>query len=886
MIELSTKYDAAGVEERIYEWWEKSGFFTPDLSDGRETYTIVIPPPNVTGVLHMGHAFNITFQDILIRWKRMSSLKTLWIPGSDHAGIATQNVVEKALDREGVTRRELGRDKFIDKVWEWKEKHGNTISSQLRRLGASCDWNRERFTMDEGLSLAVRRVFVHLYKKDLIYRGEYIINWCPRCTTALSDEEVEHNEHEGKLYYIRYPVKGESGSVVVATTRPETMLGDTAVAVHPDDKRYRALRGKTIILPIIGRELPVIEDPWVDIEMGTGAVKVTPGHDPNDFEIGKRHSLHLVNILNPDGSLNDNAGPFEGMDCITAREHVLDRLREGSLLEKVEPHIHMVGHCYRCDTVIEPYVSTQWFVRMKPLADPALEAFNGGEYEFHPRRWEKIYLEWMENIRDWCISRQLWWGHRIPVWYCDDCGELTVEIDDPTHCSSCNSSSINQDEDVLDTWFSSWLWPFSTLGWPESEDDLAIYYPTSTLVTAHDIIFFWVAKMIMAGIEFVGDVPFRDIYIHGMVRDDTGKKMSKSRGNTIDPIDIIEEFGADALRFSLIGIASEGHELHLSRDKFHIGRNLTNKIWNVSRLLCMNLNDRFEARDALPQAESLQLADRWILSRYQKTVSSVTGALSGFRFNEASSVLYDFFWHDYCDAYVELAKERWMEEGDKEKGEGDVARHIAWFVLEGLLRLFHPFVPFITEELWSKIPHEGDTLMRASWPEVRGELLDQDAEDQMEYLRGVIRHCLMLKGDYGVKSNQKAEGHFLEEDDGKREILQSHSTYITHLSNITPVNVHAAFDPPLQVARTVLGTTQIFIPLKELVDAEKETARLEKEIVRIQGQLDNLENRLSDREFLGKAPEDVVKRERSKQRDFREMLSKLEGNLRALRGGE
>jgi valyl-tRNA synthetase len=492
----------------------------------------------------------------------------------------------------------------------------------------------------------------------------------------------------------------------------------------------------------------------------------------------------------------------------------------------------------------------------------------------------------MQNIRDWCISRQLWWGHRIPVWYCDDCGELTVEIDDPTHCSNCNSSSINQDEDVLDTWFSSWLWPFSTLGWPASEDDLDIYYPTSTLVTAHDIIFFWVARMIMAGIEFVGEVPFRDIYIHGMVRDDTGKKMSKSRGNTIDPLEIIEEFGADALRFSLIGIASEGHELHLSKDKFHIGRNLTNKIWNASRLLCMNLNDRFEVRDALPPAESLQLADRWILSRYQKTVDSVTVALSGFRFNEASSVLYDFFWHDYCDAYVELAKERWMEVDDEEKRDGDVARYIAWFVFEGLLRLFHPFVPFITEELWSKIPHEGETLMRASWPEVREELLDQGAEDRMEYLRGIIRHCLMLKGDYGVKSNQKAEGHFLEEDDGKREILQSYSTYITHLSNITPINVHAAFDPPLQVARAVQGTTQIFIPLREIIDVDKEAVRLEKEIVRIQGQLDNLENRLSNKEFLGKAPEDVVKRERSKQKDFREMLDKLEGNLRALRGGE
>ncbi len=881
-MELPKTYDSTGLEEKLYDWWEERGFFSPDSTDDRDPYTIMMPPPNVTGVLHMGHAFNITYQDILIRWSRMRGFKTLWVPGSDHAGIATQNVVERALDREEVTRQSLGREKFIEKVWQWKEEHGNTISRQLRRLGASCDWSRERFTMDEGLSRAVRKAFVHLYERGLVYRGEYIINWCPRCSTALSDEEVEHKEVEGKLYYIHYPIKDSERTVVVATTRPETMLGDTAVAIHPDDERYTDLKGKTVILPIIGREMPVIEDAFVDLEMGTGAVKVTPGHDPNDFEMGRRHSIPLINILNPDGSLNENAGPYSGLDVLTARQRVLERLQAESRLDKTETHHHQVGHCYRCETIVEPYVSTQWFVRMQPLAGPALDAFKRGEYTFHPKRWTKIYLEWMENIRDWCISRQIWWGHRIPVWYCGECDELTVEMDDPEKCAHCHSKNIHQDEDVLDTWFSSWLWPFSTLGWPDRKDELERFYPTSTLVTAHEIIFFWVARMIMAGIEFIGEIPFRDIYIHGTIRDDTGRKMSKSLGNTIDPLDIIDQFGADALRFSLISIAAEGQDVYLATEKFHIGRNLTNKIWNATRFLCLNLGDRLDPSDELPDYEMLQLSDRWILSRYQRTVTSVTTSLEEFRFNEAASTLYEFFWHDYCDAYIELAKDRWAVNGDE--GDGDTARHVAWHVLEGVLRLFHPFIPFITEELWRKIPHLGDALMESRWPRGRVEYIDAGAEKDMEYLRDIVRHCLMLKGDYGIRTSQKAEGHFLEGDEEKSRTLESYAIYITRLANISPVHVHTTFDPPPQAARSVAGTTQVFIPLHDLIDTEKEAARLKKEIDRIQGQLRNLEGRLNNRDFLDKAPNEVVLRERSKQNDFREKLNKLEENLRELQG--
>ncbi len=886
--ELSTRYDSTGVEEALYRWWEDSGFFRPRDEDAHSSYTIVMPPPNVTGVLHMGHAFNITYQDILIRWKRMMGFRALWVPGSDHAGIATQNVVERTLKWDGITRQALGREKFIEEVWKWKERHGGTISRQLRRLGASCDWDRERFTMDEGLSRAVRECFVHLFRKGLIYKGEYIINWCPRCSTAISDEEVEHKEVKGKLYYIRYPVKGDRTRVTVATTRPETMLGDTGVAINPADERYCRLRGKTVVLPIIGREMPVVEDDFVDMEMGTGVVKVTPGHDPNDFEMGERHSLPLVNILNPDGTLNENAGPYAGMDCLTARKKVLEQLEREALLEKVEPHVHQVGHCYRCGTIVEPFVSSQWFVRMKPLAEPALDAVKRGRIRFHPKRWTKIYLEWMENIRDWCISRQIWWGHRIPVWYCEDCGGLTVVIDDPASCSHCKSTSITRDEDVLDTWFSSWLWPFSTLGWPEKERDLERFYPTDTLVTAHEIIFFWVARMIMAGLEFMGDIPFSDVYIHGTIRDDTGKKMSKSLGNTIDPLDVIAEFGTDALRFSLLSIAAEGQDVYLATEKFHIGRNLTNKIWNAARLLVMNLEDDFDPAKDPPRTDNPQLADRWILSRYQSTVGSVTRALETFRFNEASSILYDFFWHDYCDAYVELAKDRWVG-GGRGKGkdaDGEVAWYTAWYVLEGILRLFHPFIPFITEKLWQEIPHEGETLMMARWPSIRKNMLDGDAESKMRYIREIISQCLMLKGEYGVKPRQAVEGHFLEEDRNRREVLETYAHYITRLSGVSPVHVHASYEPLQQVARAVLGTTQIFIPMSELVDTEKETARIEKEIARIRGQLASLENRLRNGDFLKKAPDDVVKREKSKQNDFREMLDKLESNLRALRGGD
>jgi valyl-tRNA synthetase len=882
--EFPKTYDAAGVEEKRYAWWEESGFFAPAPSKDAEPYTIMMPPPNVTGILHMGHAFNITYQDILVRWRRMSGRRALWVPGSDHAGIATQNVVERSLAEEDLTRQSLGREAFIERVWAWKEERGGTISRQLWRLGASCDWSRERFTMDEGLSLAVRHVFVHLYRKGLIYRGKYLINWCPRCATALSDEEVEHREVHGSLYHIRYPIKGDGGEVVIATTRPETMLGDTAVAVHPEDDRYRGLAGRTVILPIVGREIPVIEDAHVDREMGTGALKVTPAHDPHDFEMGERHALERVNILNPDGTLNENAGPFAGLGIPEARRRVLEQLKEESLLVRVEPHDHPVGHCYRCDTIVEPYVSSQWFVRMKPLAEPALRVVRDGTITFHPARWTKIYIDWMENIRDWCISRQIWWGHRIPVWYCDDCGGRTVEIEDPDRCGECGSESIRQDEDVLDTWFSSWLWPFSTLGWPERTEDLHDFYPTDTLVTGHEIIFFWVARMIMSGIELMGDVPFRDVYIHGTIRDDTGRKMSKSLGNTIDPLDVIAEFGADALRFSLVSIASEGQDVYLAPEKFHIGRNLTNKIWNAARFVTMNLGDRFTPGSPPPTDDTTPLADRWIVSRYNSTIRAVTEGLAGFRFNEAASALYDFFWHDYCDAYIELVKDRWAEGGDA--ADGERARRVAWYVLEGVLRLFHPFIPFITEELWQRIPHEGGTLMKADWPVADEGSIDPGAEAEMDYLREIIRLCLMLKGDYGVRTNQPAEGHFVDADAGRRNLLERHAGYITRLAGISPVRVHAGFEPPRQTARAVHGTTEIHIPLRGLIDTDREAARLSKEIERVGGQLERLEKRLASRDFLEKAPGEVVERERAKREDFAGLLHRLEENLRTLQGGE
>ncbi|MCX5687443.1 MAG: valine--tRNA ligase, partial [Candidatus Omnitrophica bacterium] len=730
MKDIPPRYNPKDYEESIYSKWENNGLFHAKPDPSKKPFTIAIPPPNITGILHMGHALNNTLQDILIRWKRMQGFASLWVPGTDHAGIATQNVVERSLREKGITRQELGRDKFVEEVWKWREQYGSTIIKQLKRLGASCDWERTRFTMDKGLSEAVLEAFVQLYNKDLIYRGNYIINWCPRCQTALSDEEAPHKDVEGKLYYILYPFKEgiEHGAksiegVVVATTRPETMLGDMAVAVNPKDRRYKKLVGKKLVLPIMDREIEIIADDFVDKKFGTGAVKVTPAHDPNDFEMAKRHGLEPVRIMRPDGKMNENSGRFNGIDRFEARKLIVAELEEKGLLIKIEKHNHAVGHCYRCNTVIEPYLSLQWFVKMKPLAEPAIEAVKNGKIKFYPKRWTKVYLNWMENIRDWCISRQIWWGHRLPVYYCQKCNAVIVAKVAPEKCTKCGSLDLKQDDDVLDTWFSSWLWPFSTLGWPEKTKDLEYFYPTSSLVTAPEILFFWVARMIVSGKEFIKEIPFSDVYIHGTVRDATGKKMSKSLGNIIDPIEIIDGFGADALRFSIISITAAGQDVFLSKEKFEIGRNFANKIWNASRFVLMNVE--YRAEDIRRAGQELSMADKWIFSRLNRTIEAVTKALDNYKFNEAESLAYDFFWHDFCDWYVEMVKPEITEQVKGNKSQ--VTGKILIYVLENSLKLLHPFMPFVTEAVWQNIK-ERESIMIAPWPEADKHYINKKIE--------------------------------------------------------------------------------------------------------------------------------------------------------------
>ena len=752
-------YDPKSVEDKWYKYWLDNNVFHSQPRDGATPYTIVIPPPNVTDVLHMGHAFNNTIQDIFIRYKRMCGFETLWMPGTDHAGIATQNVMEKALSKEGLTRHDLGREKFVERVWQWREKYGSTIIRQLKKLGCSCDWARERFTMDEGLSAAVLEVFVRLYEKELIYRGKYIINWCPRCRTALSDEEAIHREHNGNLWYVRYPLSGRDGFITVATTRPETMLGDTGVAVNPNDSRYAGLAGSNAVLPILERPLAIVEDEFVDPEFGTGAVKVTPAHDPNDFDMGNRHGLEQVNVLNEDATINENGGKYVGLDRFECRDRLVADLEGLGLLEKVEPHVHAVAHCQRCDTVLEPYLSEQWFVKIKPLAEPALQAVKDVRIRFHPEKWTGVYTHWMENIRDWCISRQLWWGHRIPVYYCDSCGGMTVSRTAPEKCAKCNSVDIRQDEDVLDTWFSSWLWPFSTLGWPEKTKELEYYYPTDTLVTGPDIIFFWVARMIMAGMWFCGDVPFRDVYIHGIIRDAKGRRMSKSLGTGVDPLEMVEKYSADAVRFSIIMLSSEGQDVRFDESKIELGRNFSNKIWNAQRFLMMNLaeGDRdnllglMETVDGTSKQASLEtwaLEDRWILSRLHKTIKRVTSCLDDFRLNDAVSSIYHFFWHEYCDWYLEMIKPRLYGKRDGK----DRALAIALIVLRDAMRLLHPFIPFITEEIWQRIPARNRPVSIAvdAWPQPNENLFNPVVERETDLVQRVTFSIRNMRSEMNV----------------------------------------------------------------------------------------------------------------------------------------
>ena len=879
-VDMPTVYDPRSVEGKWYDYWETNGFFHTGVKADQEPFCIVMPPPNVTGQLHMGHALDNTLQDILTRWRRMQGYNTLWVPGTDHAGIATQARVEEQLAAEGLDRHQLGREEFLNRVWDWKEKYGNRITTQLRRLGASCDWQRERFTMDEGCSEAVLEVFIRLYERGLIYRDYYIVNWCPKCRTTISDIEVEHLEQPGHLYYFKYPFKDRPGHIVIATTRPETILGDVAVAVHPGDERYRDLVGSTLVLPLVGREMPLIEDEYVDPAFGTGAVKITPAHDPNDFEVGRRHGLSQVAVIDQSARMSEEAGPrYKGLDRYECRKRIVRDLEAGGYLLKTEDHAHAVGHCYRCNTVIEPVLSRQWFVRMKPLAEPAVEAAKEGRVRFIPGRFAKIYLNWMENIRDWCISRQLWWGHRIPVWYCRDCEEMIVSREAVTKCPKCGGP-CEQDPDVLDTWFSSALWPFSTLGWPKNTLDLAYYYPTSVLVTGRDIIFFWVARMIFSGLAFMNEVPFREVFIHGLVLDALGRKMSKSLGNGVDPIDVIESHGADSLRFMLVTGNTPGNDLRFHFEKLEGARNFANKLWNASRFVLMNLEDY----DPESRPGEYNLADRWIVSRYQSVVENVTGFLEAYELGEAARVLYDFIWSEFCDWYIELAKPRLY--GKTDALDRVTAQHVLSAVLKGILELLHPFMPFITEEIWQHLPARGVTVMRAPWPAARRELIDIEAENRMAVLMDVTRAIRHIRSEMNVPPGRRAEVLLSVPDESVREIIEMNVDYVGRLANAEIKIFPDLPGTPEHAAHAVTRGAEVFVPLRGLIDVEKETKRLEKELEAVGKDLSRVRGKLANPGFLSKAPADVVEKERSKEEELSGKYSAIGKRLAMLRGEE
>lgn len=904
---LAPQYDPGAIEAPLYKQWEEKGYFRADpgpvLEGRKDPYVVMIPPPNVTAVLHMGHGLNNTIQDVLVRWRRMQGRETLWQPGTDHAGIATQNVVERILAKEGKTRHDLGREAFVQRVWDFVNETGSTILEQLRAIGCSCDWSRTRFTLDPGLSRAVREVFVRLYEKGLIYRGNYIINWCPRCMTALSDEEAEGQETQGKLYYLRYPVATPGAGerlprlpdgrpyVVVATTRPETMLGDTGVAVHPSDERYKDLIGLELELPLTGRRIPIVADEAVDPEFGTGAVKVTPAHDPNDFEIGRRHGLPEIDVMTPEATMNDNAPEaFRGLDRFEAREKVVQSFAELGLLEKVEDHTHAVPHCYRCDTVVEPRLSVQWFVRMKPLAEPALRASREGKVRFTPEWRTKIYENWLENIRDWCISRQLWWGHRIPVWYCqtEGCGETIVAREDPTSCPKCGGTALEQDPDVLDTWFSSWLWPFSTLGWPDETPELEAFYPTHALSTGSEILFFWVARMIMAGLEFMGEVPFSDVYLHSTVRDHLGRKMSKSLGNGIDPLEVVRRFGADALRYTVIAAAGVGTDVHLNyqdlEEAFAPGRNFANKIWNAGRFALMNLEGA-EVRPIEEIRDSLEPADRWIVSRLNNATREVTRALEQFRFHEAASTIYHFFWGELADWYLELIKPRLYGEATGESKRAAQSTLVA--VLDGVLRLLHPIMPFISEALWLRLPvpvgkSREESLVIARWPEPRPEWDDAEAEEQMTALMELIGEVRTLRSEYGVAAGAQVEVQLSNVPPALARALEVEERAVQRLARVAEIRRDGAPDGRLGARAVLKSGADLFLPLEGLIDLDKERARLSAELERIESQLRSTEARLANEQFVSRAPAEVVQREREKAENFRARAERLSDMLKAL----
>ncbi len=873
---LPSVYDPGSVEGKWYKHWKENNYFAPGDDHSKTPFSIVMPPPNVTGSLHLGHALDNTLQDILTRWRRMQGYNALWLPGTDHAGIATQARVEESLAGEGLSKYDLGREKFLERVWEWKHLYGNRITSQLSLMGSSCDWSRERFTMDENCSRAVREVFVNLYEKGLIYQGNYIINWCPRCHTAISDIEVEHEDSDGHLWYIKYPVEGGNEFLVVATTRPETMLGDTGVAVHPEDERYTHLLGKNVILPLVNRVIPIFADSYVEKEFGTGAVKVTPAHDPNDFEMGLRHNLEQVVVIDNHGLMNENAGRYQGMDRYECRRQIVADLKEQGFLIKIEDIKHAVGHCQRCDTIIEPLVSKQWFVRMKPLAEPAIEKVLNGEIRFVPERFTKIYINWMENIRDWCISRQLWWGHRIPVWYCQDCSEIICSKTDPDHCPSCSSSDLKQDEDVLDTWFSSALWPFSTLGWPESTTDLDYFYPTTVLVTGRDIIFFWVARMIFSGIEHTGKVPFYDVNIHGLILDSQGRKMSKSLGNGIDPIEVIEKYGADTLRFSLITGVTPGNDIRFHWEKVENTRNFANKIWNASRFVIMNL-EGYEKTEINPN--DYTLADRWIISRLNQRAEEVNHLLERYDLGEAAKVLYDFIWDEFCDWYIELAKPRLSASADS--SEKLIAQNVLVETLTGILRLLHPFMPFITEEIYHYLPGHNETIMLDSWPVKDDERIWESALQEMQQIMSAIRALRNIRAEFNVSPGKQIKTVLVVNDEDYREVFTANQAYIKQMARVKEMEiVRELAQKPAQAVSALTNQAEIYVPLEGVIDIDKEIARLEKDLKGTLDELARAEGKLNNQNFISRAPQEVIEKEKGKAEEARKwkegILQRLE----------
>ena len=878
-VELAKSYNPKDFEERIYASWKEKGEFRPREGKG-EHFSIVMPPPNVTGILHMGHALNNSLQDIIIRYYRMTGRPTLWVPGTDHAGIATQNVVERQLKKEGLRRQDLGREKFLERTWQVKEKHHDIIKSQLEKMGCSCDWDHERFTMDEGLSRAVREAFVSLYERGLIYKGKYLVNYCPKCGTALSDDEVEYEEEPGKLYHVRYPYSDGSGYIIVATTRPETMFGDTAVAVHPEDERYKAIVGKSLDLPLTERKIKIIADAFVSREFGTGMVKITPAHDPNDFECGKRNNLEAINILNPDGTLNDNCPQkYRNLQAVDARKLVVEDLEKGGYIEKIEEHNHEVGHCYRCHTIVEPYLSDQWFVKMRSLADKAMEALEKSDIVFYPKRWENTYSRWLESIRDWCISRQLWWGHRIPVWYCGDCGKEIVSREDVTECPHCHSQNLEQDSDVLDTWFSSWLWPFSTLGWPEKSEDLSRFFPTSCLVSAYDIIFFWISRMIMSSEEFLHVAPFKDIVITGLVRDKQGRKMSKSLGNGVDPIEIIDMYGADAMKFTLCYMAAQGQDVLIDNDSFKMGSRFANKIWNATRFLLMNL----EGRDLVPfRIEELDTMDKWIYSQLNSAARDIKTAMEGYRFNDAASAIYSFFWNDLCDWYIEASKQKLLHGSEEEK---NLQISILMDILEKSMRLMHPFLSFITEEIYQKLPnHDGDVIVQ-SYPEY-DEALSFEAEvAEVEALKDIVKSIRSLRSNLQIPPEKKLKAVLrVSSDFPALALIKSELTFVSSLVGAGSFIVDEKGDEDTKGSVPTSGAGyECFLFVRDAIDVDAEIKKLSAEIEKAKKLLESSEKKLSNPQFVNNAKAEAVEKERKKKAEAEEIIEKSSAHIELLK---